>query len=212
MSDNQNPNNQIPNNQQQVQQPAPAAQQQLQQQVQQQVQQPATPAGSAIEFDYEKLAGIVAGKQTVTEDTVLKGYFKQQGLSKEEMDQAIQTFKTQKAAQQPDPNALQQQLTQAQQAAQQARVESAATVTAISLGVDVKTVPYVLKMTDLTQVIDAEGKVSDEALKNAINKVLEEVPALKPAPQQASGFQLGAPSSNQTQQTTDDQLKKAFGL
>ena len=30
-------------------------------------------------FDYEKLAGIIQGKQNVAEDTVLKNYFKQQG-------------------------------------------------------------------------------------------------------------------------------------
>lgn len=34
-------------------------------------------------FDYEKLASLVAGKQTVTEESVLKGYFKQQGLSQD---------------------------------------------------------------------------------------------------------------------------------
>lgn len=54
------------------------------------------------QFDYEKLASLVAGKQTVTEETVLKGYFKQQGLTKEQMDQAIAAFKQQQAANQPD--------------------------------------------------------------------------------------------------------------
>lgn len=49
------------------------------------------------EFDYEKLASIVNGKQSVTEDTVLKNYFKQQGLSQEEATQAMQQFKEQKA-------------------------------------------------------------------------------------------------------------------
>lgn len=29
-------------------------------------------------FDYEKLAGIISGKQNVTEETVLKNYFRQQ--------------------------------------------------------------------------------------------------------------------------------------
>ena len=44
---------------------------------------------TAPEFDYEKLASIITGKQSVTEDTVLKNYFKQQGLSKEEIETAI---------------------------------------------------------------------------------------------------------------------------
>lgn len=74
-------------------------------------QQTAPPAPS---FDYDKLAQLIAGKQTVTEESVLKGYFKQQGLSKEQMDQAIAAFKQQQAANQPDVAGMQTQLSQAQ--------------------------------------------------------------------------------------------------
>ena len=46
----------------------------------------------------------------------------------------------------------------------------------------------------------------------ALNKVLEDVPALKPAPAGQTGFvQVGA-SGQQQQTTNDDALKKAFGL
>ncbi len=72
-------------------------------------------------FDYDKLASIIAGKQSVTEDTVLKNYFKQQGLSQEEMNQAIAGFKEQKAKNTPDVAGMQTQLTQSQQANQQLR-------------------------------------------------------------------------------------------
>lgn len=169
-----------------------------------------TPASPAI--DYDKLAQLVAGKQTVTEDSVLKGYFKQQGLNQEEMTQAIAAFKQQKAASQPDVNAMQTQLAQAQAAAQQATLENAATMAAIGLGLDVKTIPYVLKIADLSQVIGQDGKINDEGMKNALNKVLEDVPALKPQAGQATGFvQVGA-TGGSSQQTTDDALKKAFGL
>lgn len=58
------------------------------------------------EFDYDKLASLIAGKQTVTEDTVLKSYFKQQGLSEDEMKQAINSFKETKAKNTPDVSAL----------------------------------------------------------------------------------------------------------
>lgn len=66
------------------------------------------------QFDYDKLASLIAGKQTVTEESVLKGYFKQQGLSKEQMDQAIASFKQQQAANQPDVAGMQNQITEAQ--------------------------------------------------------------------------------------------------
>ena len=58
--------------------------------------------GQGAGFDYEKLAQIIAGKQTATEDSVIRGYFKQQGLSKEEMDSAIKAFKAEKAKNDPE--------------------------------------------------------------------------------------------------------------
>lgn len=149
-----------------------------------------------VAIDYDRLAQLIAGKQSATEDSVLRGYFKQQGLSAEEMTQAIAAFKEQKAKNTPDPAALQQQAQSALAAAQRAQIESAATLMAVSFGVDAKTVPYILKMADFSAVIGQDGKISDEALKTAVNKVLEDVPALKPQPQGAQGFQVGASSGD----------------
>lgn len=172
----------------------------------------ATPA-AAPEFDYEKLAQLVAGKQTVTEESVLKGYFKQQGLSKEQVEQAIAAFKQQQAASQPDVAAIQQQAAQAQALAQQAMIDKEATLAAIGLGIDAKTIPYVLKMADLSQVMGQDGKINEETLKTALNKVLEDVPALKPQAAGTTGFvQVGAAGSGQQASASDDALKKAFGL
>lgn len=170
-------------------------------------------SGSGPQFDYEKLASLIAGKTSVTEDTVLKSYFKQQGLSQEEMAQAIQAFKTQKAASQPDVGALQSQAAQAQAAARQAQVENAAILAAVGLGIDAKTIPYLIKMTDLSQVVGQDGKVSDEAVTNALKKTLEDVPGLRPQAAGQGGFiQVGAAASGNQQQTDDAALKAAFGL
>lgn len=168
---------------------------------------------AAPQIDYAKIQQMLDGTLSAKEDTALKAYFKQQGLSQEEAEQAMTAFKQQKAAQQPDVGALQTQLAQAQAVAQKAMIDNAATMTAISLGLDAKTIPYVLKMADLSQVMGQDGKINDEALKTALNKVLEDVPALKPQPGQATGFvQVGASGGTGQQQTTDDALKKAFGL
>lgn len=165
------------------------------------------------QIDYNKIAQLIEGKQAATEDSILKGYLKQQGLSQDEMTQAINTFKQQKAASQPDVAALQQQVAQAQDAVQQATINSAATMAAVTLGIDAKTIPYILKMADLSQAMGQDGKVSEDALNNALKKVLEDIPALKPQPGQATGFiQVGASGGGSQQQTTDDALKKAFGL
>ena len=59
-----------------------------QQQAEPQQQEPvAEPKGEGI--DYERLASILDGRQKANEESVLKGYFKEQGLTGEEMAQAI---------------------------------------------------------------------------------------------------------------------------
>lgn len=176
---------------------------------QQQTTQVQTP-----EIDYERLSQAIAGKQSETEDKVLRGYFKQQGLSQVDAEKAMAAFKAEKAKNQPDIGAMQTQLTQTQAALQQAQVNAAATMAAVSLGIDAKTIPYVLKMADMSQVVGQDGKINDETLKNALNKVLEDVPALKPQAAGSTGFvQIGTTGAN-GQQTSPDQdaLKKAFGL
>lgn len=164
------------------------------------------------QIDYAKIQQMLDGTLAAKEDTALKAYFKQQGLSQQEAEQAMSAFKAEKAKNQPDVAAIQSQLTQAQTAAQEAQIQSAATLTAVSLGIDAKTIPYVLKMADLSQAMGQDGKVNDEAVKNALNKVLEDVPALKPQTQNTSGFQIGAPGGGQQSTPNEDALKKAFGL
>ena len=108
---------------------------------------------------------------------------------------------------------MQTQLAQAQAAAQKAMLDNVATMAAIGLGLDAKTIPYVLKIADFSQVMGQDGKINEETMKNALNKVLEDVPALKPQPAQASGFvQVGTTGTGQQQTATDDALKQAFGL
>lgn len=147
---------------------------------QQNQDQPQSQANQPPAFDYEKLASLVAGKQSVTEDTVLKSYFKQQGLSQEEAEQAISSFKEKKAQNTPDVAALQNQVAQERAQAQRAQVESAAIMAAMALGLDAKTIPYALKMADLSQAVGQDGKINNETLTAALKKVLEDVPALKP--------------------------------
>lgn len=172
-----------------------------------------TGGSAGIQFDYEKLAGLIAGKTSVTEDTVLKSYFKQQGLSQEEMSQAIQAFKAQKAANQPDVGALQTQAAQAQAAAQKAQLENAAIMAAVGLGVDAKTIPYLIKMTDFGQAVGQDGKINEETVANALKKTLEDVPGLKPAQNGQGGFvQMGASGTGNQTQTDDAALKAAFGI
>ena len=166
--------------------------------------------GAAPAIDYGKIQQMLDGTLAAKEDTALKAYFKQQGLSQQEVEQAIAAFKQQKAANTPDVGAMQTQLTQAQEAAKQAQIQNAAILAAVSLGIDAKTIPYILKMADLSQAVGQDGKVNEENLKAALNKVLEDVPGLKPQAAGAAGFvQVGAASGSagagQSQQATQTQ-------
>jgi hypothetical protein len=163
-------------------------------------------------FDYEKLAQIITGRTSSAEDAALKGYFKQQGLSQQEVESAIAQYKQQKAANTPDVGAMQTKLNAAQHQLTAAKVENSATMIAMELGLQPKTVPYVLKMADLTKTVKDDGTIDEEAVKNAINKVLEDVPALKPSNTGSNGFiQVGA-NGEGNHTNNEDALKKAFGL
>ncbi len=119
-----------------------------------------------------------------------------------------------------DLSALQSQLTamqaqnaQYQQAAFAAQIAQQATLEAVALGIDVKTIPYVLKMADMSGVkAKKDGTLDVEAIQAAVNKVLEDVPVLKPKQSdQPRGFkQIGAGSSDGNPNQSDE-LAKIFG-
>ena len=180
---------------------------QTQQQSQQQTQQAQTQTVPSI--DYDRIKQMIDGTLAAKEDTALKAYFKQQGLSQQEAEQAIAAFKEQKANAQPNVEALQQQTTQAQQQARKAVIERDAYKLSAELGIDLKTMDYVLKMADLAAVVGADGNVDQEKLKEALNKVLEDVPQLKPqAEVQQNGFRqigVGNQQQNSNQQQTQNQ-------
>ena len=168
--------------------------------------------GQAFQFDYDKLANIVSGKQSAAEESVLRGYFKHQGLSQQEAEQAMAAFKQQKAANTPDVAAMQSDLDAAKQAALQANVEKEAMFLAGELGIDLKTMPYVLKLADLSKVADEKGTINKENLKVALNTVLEELPQLKPSAQTPqSGFRQIGSGGGQGTSATEDQLAAIFG-
>lgn len=167
------------------------------------------PTQSTPAIDYEKIASIVEGKQKVAEDTVLKNYFKNQGLTGEEMAQAISSFKSQKASAQPDVTSLQEELRVAQAQALQTRIESNLQLAAIKQGVGSNVLPYVLKLADSTN-LTLESKVEDyEAV---IAKVLEDVPAFKPEATAPTGFTQVGSTGDVKQSTTNDELFKIFGV
>ncbi|MGN9017771.1 hypothetical protein ACTNBM_02045 [Lachnospiraceae bacterium HCP1S3_C3] len=147
-------------------------------------------------IDYDKIQSMLDNATAKKENAVLKSYFQQQGLSEDEISQAIATFKQnkqQQASERQNANAnLQNEVAAAQKAAEQAQIELTATKVAMTLGIDAKTLPYVLKMADFSKIKDNDGKISEDNVKTALEQVLKDVPALKPAKENNTGFQIGA--------------------
>lgn len=163
--------------------------------------QPPPQGNPAPAFDYDKLASLINGKQSVTEDTVLKSYFKEQGLSADEMKQAIGAFKEQKAKNTPDIAKIQSEVESANNAKLTAEVNQSATLEAVKQGVDVASIPYVLKMADFSAVT-ADGKINTEKLTEAVKKVLDDVPALKKTADNSAGVQKIGGDGNGTSDGT----------
>lgn len=157
-------------------------------------------------IDYDKIQSMLDTATAKKENAVLKSYFQQQGLSEEEVSQAIATFKQnkqQQVEQQQNANAnLQNEVTTAQKDAEQARIELAATQVAMTLGINAKTVQYVLKMADFSKAKGTDGKISEDNVKAAIEQVLKDVPALKPSTENNAGFQIGAGQQTNGQQSS----------
>lgn len=169
-------------------------------------------AGTSVVVDYQKIQQMLDGTLAAKEKTALSAFFKQQGLSQEEVEKAIQTFKEEKSKNQPDISKLQNDLATANELVRKAQVENKAILMASSLGVDLKIMPYLMKMADLSKAIDDKGVINEEEIKNAINKVLSDVPGLKTGAGDKGFIQVGAGATNNNNNSTDNALRKAFGL
>ena len=156
--------------------------------------------------DYDRLQEMINTATAKKENAVIKDYFMQQGLSENELHQAITAFKQSKEQQanaQQNANAsLQNEVAAAQKDAEQARIELAATQVAMTLGINAKTVQYVLKMADFSKAKGTDGKISEDNVKAAIEQVLKDVPALKPSTENNEGFQIGAGQQTNGQQSS----------
>lgn len=155
-------------------------------------------------IDYDKIQSMIDARNQRNEQSVLKSYFQQQGLSEEEAKEAISTFKTQREEnnkkQLEGTQNLQDQLTKTQRELLESRIDKEAYIQAHELGVDIKTIPYLTKLADFSNVSNEKGEIVGEKVKEALNKVLTDVPSLKPEKDTGTiGVKVGADASNSSQ-------------
>ena len=162
-------------------------------------------SGSAVTFTADQLAEIsrmLAGGAEAKENKTLKSYFQQQGMTEAEVAEAIKAYKAQRDASKPDVEGMKAQLTEAQSAVQASQIREKAYEMCDEIGVNVKT------------MTDKHGKVDAEKVKAAVNKVLEDVPQLKPDKKNTAGFRQigsngdGSSGSNDTKFSLGDAIKE----
>lgn len=94
-------------------------------------------------------------------------------------------------------------------------VEDAFSAAALELGVDAKQLPYVTRLASKDGILGADNKPDAEKVKAAINKVLEDVPALKASANANQGFvPVGAKTGEGagSGEEAEKKLRSYFGL
>ena len=116
------------------------------------------------------------------------------------MESAITTFKAQRESQANQQNRelsdAQNSLKTEQLKNQKLQISLKAYGFVDELNIDNKTMPYLLKMADFSNCVDKDGKVNDDSLKQALQKVIDDVPGLKKQVQNSVGITVGANTNN----------------
>lgn len=176
-------------------------------------------AGKTISM--EEAERIATERSTRAESSALKSYFQQQGLTEEEAKQAVEKFKTDKAAK---SEAEKGDLTKMQQKAAEAEAKAAkveadafndlidarAEAIASSLGIDPAKLPYIRLDFSKVGKTDA-GKPKADDIKAVLEGAIKVMPELKG---KTEPVKMGVAATNGGNTTTGDEdaLRKAMGL
>lgn len=176
------------------------------------------PEEKPVAIDYEKLADIVSKRSNSAEDSVLKGYFKEQGLNPEQMQAAIQQYKDTQAQKKKDEAAAVANLKTENETLKKqilaSQLDSRITALAGEKQISTAYVPYLLKLIDRSEMVGADGKIQDEKVKAGIDNLLKDFPMFTAKNEPTGSFQqIGAGGNeNNNQADADAALRAAFGL
>ena len=175
----------------------------------------ATQQTTAPEIDYGKIEAMINKGTQQKENAILKSFFEQQGMTEDEVKTAISSYKAEqgkKAEEQKTAYAnMQAENEQLKAQILQNNINAKATDIGLDMGVDKNAVAYLIKMADLSKVVNEKNEISEEAIKNAFEEVLKNVPALKASTNSNNGFKVGADSQQQENDKTN-MLRKVAGL
>ena len=148
-----------------------------------------------------------------------KSVLKENGVDESEIADIVKAYREQKQNKANDQaTALSEAQTQIAALTKQLNdrdINDAFSVAALELGVDAKQLPYVTRLASKDGILGADNQVDAEKVKEAINKVLEDVPALKASANANQGFvQVGAKTGDGagSGEDADKKLRGYFGL
>jgi hypothetical protein len=181
--------------------------------------------GNIKQIDMAEAERIATEREERATRGALTSYFKQQGLSEEEVKQALEAYKARqaetKAAARNDLTQLQAQydaLEKEKQAimvqANQRLVRSEAMMQALSMQIRPDRVEHVIRLADLSAIgLDEQGQPDQAAISAALEQVVSTIPEFKASSgadeEGKPGFKIGA--SDQQQPGTSEQIAKIFG-
>lgn len=152
-------------------------------------------------------------------DGLAKSALKDNGIEESEIADIVKAYREQK---QTKANEQATALTDAQKTIADLQkqiadrtLDDAFSAAAIELGVDAKQVPYVSRLAVRDGVLGSDNQPDVEKIKAAINKVLEDVPALKASANANKGFVPVGAKTGDGADSGDDAAKKLrsyFGL
>ena len=160
------------------------------------------------QIDYDKLAEVVSKRSAGTEDKVLQGYFKQQGLTPEQASEAMNQYKQAQATKQQEEaqriQTMQQENAQLKARILNSQIDAKVAELAGTLGVQAE---------DRANATKEDGTLNDDNIKTAIETVLKAFPDFK-STTQAGGFQQigGGNQGTAGGNGVDDQLDNIFGV
>lgn len=166
-------------------------------------------------IDYSKIEAMITKGTQQKESAILKSYFEQQGMTEEEVKSAITSYKaeqTKKADEQKNAfETMKAENEQLKAQILQSNIDAKANSIGLDMGVDKNAVAYLVKMADLSKAVNEKGEISEEAIKEAFEEVLKNVPALKSSVNSNNGFKIGA-DSHQQEIDKMNMLRKVAGL
>lgn len=166
---------------------------------------------SSLDKIFEKLDSIIDNKS----NGVARSALRDNGFEDEEIKSIVKQWRDNKQTKSQENTAkindLTSQVSTLQNQLITEKVNNQAFLCGLDLGLDSKTIPYVVKLADLSTATNDKGEISVENIKTAMSKVLDDVPSFKPSNNNNGFMKVGADTSNGAKATQEDVLANIFG-